>query len=467
MNTTTLYIEGVHCDSCVKIITEEFLKIKGIKSVSINVLTNKAKIEHIQDTLDIEKLNSLIVPYGYKIVNKIDLTQKFKLKDWIVPFFITIAIITIFISLQRSGLLELFSIDKIENNNLSYFFTFFVGLIASISSCFAVVGSIVIAFNELYKDNYEFNKKRIFYLIRPNLLFHISRLITFFILGGILGLIGGTLSLSGRVIGVYNIIIAIIMLILGLNIIGIFPSLTQLGIKMPNIFTKNLTNLKKSKLPFIPLLLGFLTFFLPCGFTQSMQIFALGSGSFIRGGFSMLFFALGTFPILFITGITAKFSQNTKFFIIRRVGAMLIVAFSIYIFFSGIPLLNFEGNLFNSVKTNIDKNSSEDDNGNYYNSDNSNKSNNTEEIQKVKMSIKYYGFEPEIIKIKKGVKVRWEIYGDEVTGCTNAIIFPYLKQRFRINRKEVNVIEFIPPNKKGYLLFSCWMGMVRGVFIVE
>lgn len=40
------------------------------------------------------------------------------------------------------------------------------------------------------------------------------------------------------------------------------------------------------------------TFFLPCGFTQSMQIVALSSGSFVSGMFIMLAFALGTLPML-------------------------------------------------------------------------------------------------------------------------------------------------------------------------
>ncbi|HOV15773.1 MAG TPA: cupredoxin domain-containing protein, partial [Spirochaetota bacterium] len=157
-------------------------------------------------------------------------------------------------------------------------------------------------------------------------------------------------------------------------------------------------------------------------------------------------------PVLFLTGVTSKFSQNPKFSLIKRTGAMLIVVFAVYTFFSGLSVINFKGNIFNSVN-----------NGN---TDKTITNNKNDEIQIVKMSIKYYGYEPEIIKVKKGVKVRWEIYGEEVTGCTNAIIFPYMKQRFNTPKEEVTVIEFTP-DKKGYLPFSCWMGMVRGTFLVE
>ena len=47
-----------------------------------------------------------------------------------------------------------------------------------------------------------------------------------------------------------------------------------------------------------PLLVGIATFFLPCGFTQSMQIYALGVGSFMKGALLMSAFAAGTFPVL-------------------------------------------------------------------------------------------------------------------------------------------------------------------------
>ena len=47
-------------------------------------------------------------------------------------------------------------------------------------------------------------------------------------------MIGGSISLSGRFVGITNIVISIIMLLLGLNVLGLVPSITQFGVKMPN-----------------------------------------------------------------------------------------------------------------------------------------------------------------------------------------------------------------------------------------
>jgi sulfite exporter TauE/SafE len=61
----------------------------------------------------------------------------------------------------------------------------------------------------------------------------------------------------------------------------------------------------------MPLLLGAATFFLPCGFTQSMQAYALTTGSFMTGGLTMLVFALGTLPVLALLSFSS-FSINNK-----------------------------------------------------------------------------------------------------------------------------------------------------------
>ncbi|HBD93243.1 MAG: hypothetical protein A2015_11030 [Spirochaetes bacterium GWF1_31_7] len=360
--------------------------------------------------------------------------------EWIIPLLIAGIILGIFYFLEFSGLLRIF--DK-TGDILNYPMAFFTGVIASLSSCFAVVGSIVIAFAVTWKVDSKENQY--FALLKPNLLFHTGRIVSFFILGGLLGLLGGELIISSHTAAAVNIFVSLIMLLLGLHIIGLIPSINAFGIKMPLILTNQMSSLKKSSRLLAPVTLGMLTFFLPCGFTQSMQIFSLGSGSFMKGGLYMALFALGTLPVLFIAGVTAMFAKQSYFVSLKRAGAILIIIFSFLMLTSGITLLNnkpvTKTNAIESITAN-------------------------EPVQVVTMHIKYRGFTPEVLKIKQGVKVRWEIYGDEVTGCTNAILFPYANIQVKIPRNEVTIVEFMPA-KKGYLPFSCWMGMVRGVFLVE
>ena len=82
----------------------------------------------------------------------------------------------------------------------------------------------------------------------------------------------------------------------------------------------------------MPLISGILTFFLPCGFTLTAQSAALLSASPIQGGLIMLFFALGTAPILLLIGLTsAKFldnpQQSAKFL---KIAGALVLFFALF-----------------------------------------------------------------------------------------------------------------------------------------
>ena len=85
--------------------------------------------------------------------------------------------------------------------------------------------------------------------------------------------------------------------------------------------------------------------------------------------------------------------------------------------------------------------------------------------QVVEMHITYEGFKPSTLTIKNGIPVKWIIYGDQVSSCTNKIIVPSLNISKSIVAGE-NIINFTPKTT-GTIDFSCWMGMVRGKFMVN
>jgi hypothetical protein len=85
--------------------------------------------------------------------------------------------------------------------------------------------------------------------------------------------------------------------------------------------------------------------------------------------------------------------------------------------------------------------------------------------QEIRMEVNRYGWSPDRFVLKKGVPVRWIIDGKEINGCNNAIQVPKLGLDFDVKRGE-QVIEFTPENE-GTIPFSCWMGMIPGVFVVR
>lgn len=440
----------MHCPSCEKLLEGEFKNIPGVRGVRVNRKTDSAEISYADSEPDFGEMKNMAEKFGYTVFenkpgeNNSEKKRISNWQDWLKAALIVVAILFVFRFFQASGLVNGISAS---NKSISYGVAFLVGLVASVSSCLAVVGAVVIAFSEKYQSE----KKSFFEgAVRPNLFFHIGRLGTFFVLGGLLGAVGGELNISGNFISIYTIIIAVVMAWLGLNILGLVPTLAAVGIGMPKKLSSRWEDLKQSENVAAPFVLGGLTFFLPCGFTQSMQLFALASGSFLVGGLSLFLFALGTAPILLAVGITASWTKNRGFAVFQKVAGILIIFFAVYTFNSGFAL--------KGVKTNVvsSQSSQETEAQNQPASQ-------SEQI--VTMNVTANGFEPNVFNIKQGIPVRWVINGVNVTGCTSTIIVPSHNISKSLKTGE-NIVEFTPQSKS-VINFSCGMGMVRGKFIVN
>jgi plastocyanin domain-containing protein len=129
---------------------------------------------------------------------------------------------------------------------------------------------------------------------------------------------------------------------------------------------------------------------------------------------------------------------------------MLILLFAFYTFNSGLALVGASGNIFSNS-------------GNKKGQIENAKTDSVEQI--IEMHVTSAGFSPSVLRLKRGVPVRWVIKGDRITGCTNKIIVPSLGISQALVSGD-NVVNFTP-DKVGEIPFSCWMGMVRGKFIVE
>lgn len=457
MKTKKFFIKGMHCVSCEKLLDDEFRNVAGVKNVRVDRLKNTGEIDYDEAEPSFAEIQKIAKKFGYEALEKKSAeynmsggASDIKIYDWFKAILIVVAIIFAYSAFQDAGMLD--SVN-LQSANMSFGIAFLVGLTASISSCLAIVGSVIIAFGEKYKS-----EKSGFYnsAIKPNLFFHIGRLTTFFILGGILGLIGGELNISGNFVAIFNILIAIVMGWLGLNILGIIPSIADIGIRMPKNLTKKWSALKTSEHKFAPFLLGGMSFFLPCGFTQSMQIFALTSGSFWIGGLTLFIFALGTVPTLLILGITTSWTKSNKMAVFQKVAGMLVVLFAIFTLQSGWALLGVNTSVLSTKDAEKIEQKKEVTNDN---------TNLKGEQQVIEMRVLNSGFSPATLKIKKGIPVKWIVKGDQLSSCTNKIIVPSLNISKSLKAGD-NIIEFIPTNS-GIIPFSCWMGMVQGKFIVE
>ena len=158
-------------------------------------------------------------------------------------------------------------------------------------------------------------------------------------------------------------------------------------------------------------------------------------------------FAVGTFPALFSLGIGSSYARKNKFGFVNKFIGVVVVFFALYSFNSGLVLTgtSFSLDFWNSGDSSVE-------------------SVIEDEVQVVKMDVDWTFKQNEFV-VKKGVPVRWEINGINVSGCTNKIVIPSLKLSKSID-DGLNILEFTP-EESGVIPFSCWMGMQGGKFIVE
>ncbi len=435
-----IYLSGLTCVACENIIKEETETVPGIISVQASAKTQTAEIMYEGD-LAWPEIKQTIEKLGYQATLKTeDLKPKKKAspEQWLYAFLIVLGLYLVYRYLRWIGLLDGLKIDA---NTINQGSAFFIGVVASMSSCLVVVGAVVLSFGAKYKSqNSSFLAQS-----KPHLLFHLGRLITFALGGGILGLVGSWFSLSGSWFTYLTIIVALILLSLALNILDLMPSLTKFGFHLPKSSLKFWEKLKNSNHQLAPLLLGFVTFFLPCGFTQSMQIFALAQANFSLGAMTLFLFALGTMPVLFILGLSSTKIKNLKNIVLEKALGLIILLFALYTLLAGLSHYGLGLPFFYKNRNQA-----------IVYQDN---------IQTISMAVTYQGFEPNVFRLKKDVPVKWLIDGQKISGCTNQIIVPDLNIKKDLVAGE-NIIEFTP-TKAGKINFSCWMGMVRGQFIVE
>jgi len=336
----TFYVKGMHCPSCVVLTESESLEISGVNQAKANLSKNTIEISgEFNDEPLIEtqqRLNNVLEKHGYSLSLLPEINTKNKWSDFKIAIPVTLLVIALFIGLQKLGLVNL-----IQASSVSYGTAFVIGIVASLSTCMAVVGGLALSLSASFskQDN----------SAKPHIMFHLGRLIGFFLLGGLVGVLGGSFQLGALGTSTLSIVVALIMLSLGIHLLGIFSWSYRLQFTMPKAVSKNLLQLKNLNTIITPFIIGAITFFLPCGFTQSMQLYALSTHNFLSGAMVMLVFALGTLPILglisFGSSIAEKLKANTA--VLFKTMGLIIICFALFNIINSLAALGIIPPLFN------------------------------------------------------------------------------------------------------------------------
>ena len=231
---------------------------------------------------------------------------------------------------------------------VSYSTAFVIGIIASLSSCMAVVGGLLLSMSASFAKEGNPSTTLRAGKFKPAIMFHLGRIISFFILGGAIGVMGSLFQLNTYGTFIIGFIIAIVMLILGINLLDVFPWAKRLQPGIPKFLSSHAMGVSKLNHTLTPALVGIATFFLPCGFTQSMQIVALATGDFMSGALTMFAFALGTLPVLGLLSFSSfSISKSSKSGIFFKTAGLVVILFAIFNLINALVVINILPPIFN------------------------------------------------------------------------------------------------------------------------
>ncbi|MDR2499904.1 MAG: sulfite exporter TauE/SafE family protein [Treponema sp.] len=457
MTTKTIRIGGMTCVSCQKRIEKKLLNTAGVEEARVNYNTGTAAVTWNDSAVTFHEIKAAIEQLDYQVLEGPGLDGKNARPVREITGTLVI-ILSLYVLLRGLGISTLTSAFPLAEAGMGYGMLFVIGLITSVH-CIAMCGGINLS-QCIPTAAVTPRGGRRWKVLFPSILYNGGRVISYTAAGLIAGALGSAVSVSGRFQGIIQLIAGVFMVIMGINMLDIFPALRRFTPRMPVFFARKIDARKAGNKS--PLVIGLLNGLMPCGPLQAMQLYALSTGSPIAGGVSMFLFSMGTVPLMF--GIGALSSLLSKKFtrVVMKAGAILVTVMGMTMFTYGWGLSGFNSNVAGTVIAAINTLASRPaaggseafapiiENG----------------AQIVNSTLS--GGRYPAITVQRGVPVKWTITAPQgsINGCNNRMIIREYKIEHRFQPGE-NVIEFMP-EKTGRFSYSCWMGMIRGsITVVE
>ena len=431
------------CTGCETIIEKTLLGIDGVKAVNASFSENQVSVTYNPALATIKKMRSALEKDGYILVeinNVTNQTDSGADKPFSALQFVGITVVLLALYIIINSTVGFNFIPEVTTS-MGYGVLFVVGLLTSLH-CVAMCGGINMSQCVPKGNTRSSNAKA---KIRPSLQYNLGRVVSYTVIGGIVGALGSAISFSGWAKGLIAILSGVFMVIMGLSMTGLFPWINKITPRLPKIFREKAGSASRGRGPFV---VGLINGLMPCGPLQAMQIYALGTGSFIAGALSMFFFSIGTLPLMFgfgaiVTMLGSKFTKK-----MMQLSAILVAVLGVIMLGRGlvlsgvsIPSLDTVSATSNALSN---ETSSEIVNG----------------VQNITSTLDTRGYPS--ITVQKDVPVVWNLQADakSINGCNRTLIIPEYDLQVKLQAGD-NIIKFTPTNS-GTFTYSCWMGMITG-----
>jgi sulfite exporter TauE/SafE/copper chaperone CopZ len=444
---TEVPILGMTCRACEIRVARHLAKLKDIESVEVSAPRHRAVIESARP-LSYRSIERAVRLAGYEIGETPWLERDPSV--WLTAGAGLVLVVVLATLAQVSGVARLTAgAGDLATGGIVV--ALLLGLAAGVSTCMALVGGLVLALTASFQAASS-SPRSGFAAMRPAAVFLAGRVVGYGVFGAALGAIGATFMLPPLVTGGLMIVVAIVMTILGVRLTGLSPRIAGWAPTLPTGVSRVLGvggSRGGSYSDARAALLGAGSFFLPCGFTQAVQVFALSTGSPAFGSALLATFALGTAPgLLALAGLPVLVPSGARPILLRLVG-VAVLGFALVNASGGLQLagVNLAG-LGGGGSTAMTPASSLTADGRqllttYQNAD---------------------GYSPANVAIYANVPTTWTIQSSTVTSCAATMVIPAWNTgaQLKLGPNELQ----LPPMPPGVIHYTCAMGMYSGTITV-
>ena len=313
-------VNGMTCSGCEFKIENQLLNAIGVLKVKANYVNHQVDVTFDPSITNRFSIAHTMEELGYQVIEIEAASQHGRSKSKNKS---TTMILGIFILIVVGLLLLRTTLDPrlfTPTPGTGYGVLFLFGLISPLFC--TVAWSINISVCTAYQSE----RQRKFSKLRPSLLFNLGRVIAITALGAILGVFGSAIGSAPTANTTVSLIAGVLLVIIGLNMLNLFPTLHQLVPKFPKFLGSKADKKMGESGPFI---VGLLSVFIPCGPLQVMQLYALGTGSIASGALAMFLYAVGTLPLMLGFGAVSTIMSEKVRKSVLKIGAALVLLMGI------------------------------------------------------------------------------------------------------------------------------------------
>lgn len=435
-----LHVEGMHCRSCEERIGQALLLRDGIREVKANYVDHLVEVAFNPQEISVVEIIETVEGEGYGCS-----LRPQKPRSRINHFLGSIlGILGIFLIIYGGGhLVNFFNLSLPQlDARVGYAALFLLGLVTGFH-CIGMCGGFVLGYT-----SHALQKGQA--TLGLHLQYGLTKLFSYTLLGALFGWVGSLVTFTPELRGIAAIVAGVFLILYGLNMLRLF-SVVRIGLTLPRPLAAFLTRFRTQGRH--PMLLGLLNgFMIACGPLQAMYVMAAGLGDPLEGAKVLFTFGLGTLPVMMGFGAVASFISQHLIRQVVSASGVLVVVLGLVMVNRGLAMAGSNYHL-HALLAQTDLLAVE-------------KAVSKERVQEIRMVLDHDGFKPAHFELKAGVPVRWIIEVRGLNPCNQKLVVPELGLKLEFSRVGERRMVTFTPKESGLISWSCWMGMLKGEFIV-